>query len=395
MWLVAVSGGPDSMALLDWCVQQKRSVAVAHVNYNRRKSSMRDQKIVESYCRKHDIVCHVLMLGNDEISGNFQHVARHIRYDFFKKLVHSFNYEGVLVAHHQLDVLETFLIKKKKQLLGVFPGIQQRVEVDGLHIERPILNWSKDQVTEYLKNNHIEYGIDETNETDDYTRNRIRKELLMQTEAERNQLVHSYQEAVAHYNHQRSLVDTVLNKVDQTMPIEAYLSMIPDLRVQFLRAWMGRCGFDIYTKSRDYFEELDRQLQGESVYLEQDDLLLSLSYGELFCGCVRPFEIVMDAITFGDFGRFSIEKSGNKRQGLSVSDVDFPLTFRSPRPDDVIELSYGTKALRRWFIDQKTPRHCRKLWLIVANASNHVIFVAELGSDKHHCSNNPLLFVIE
>ena len=55
LYIVAVSGGSDSMALLDWCRQQQLSVIVAHVNYNQRESAHRDEKIVFGYCEQYDI----------------------------------------------------------------------------------------------------------------------------------------------------------------------------------------------------------------------------------------------------------------------------------------------------------------------------------------------------
>mgnify|MGYP002237851249 CR=1 FL=1 len=79
--IVACSGGPDSMALLDICRQKGYEIAVAHVNYKKRETANRDEKIVRQYCENYGIPCFVDEPTWDHV-GNFQAWARDVRYDF-------------------------------------------------------------------------------------------------------------------------------------------------------------------------------------------------------------------------------------------------------------------------------------------------------------------------
>ncbi|MBP5279662.1 MAG: tRNA(Ile)-lysidine synthetase, partial [Erysipelotrichaceae bacterium] len=75
-YLIAVSGGPDSMALLDMCLKQDVYLEVAHMNYHHRDTADRDEKIVRNYCRKNKIKFHKADYNDDQRKGNFQNNAR-------------------------------------------------------------------------------------------------------------------------------------------------------------------------------------------------------------------------------------------------------------------------------------------------------------------------------
>ena len=98
-YLVAVSGGPDSMALFDMVRSSGAYLEAAHVNYHKRDSADRDEKIVSSYCEKYHIPFHLLDYEDDTQRGNFQAAARKARYEFFAKICEEENLDEVLVAH--------------------------------------------------------------------------------------------------------------------------------------------------------------------------------------------------------------------------------------------------------------------------------------------------------
>ena len=110
-WIVGVSGGPDSMALLDLCRRHRVSVVCAHVNYHHRPTADRDQQIVEAYCRSYAIPFYSLDPVK-ETSGNFQAWAREARYAFFARLADQEAAAGVLIAQHLDDFLETALLQQ-------------------------------------------------------------------------------------------------------------------------------------------------------------------------------------------------------------------------------------------------------------------------------------------
>ena len=85
-YVIGVSGGPDSMALLDMCRREGISLVIAHMNYQIRESAYRDMKIVEDYAQAYDIPC-VIRMQEKECIGNFEAFAREQRYHFYAELL--------------------------------------------------------------------------------------------------------------------------------------------------------------------------------------------------------------------------------------------------------------------------------------------------------------------
>ena len=119
LYIIAVSGGPDSMFLLEKMRDEKYNLVVAHVNYKKRNSSDYDEKLVRNYCQKYSLPYEVYHFQGFEYHSisNFQDRARQIRYDFFQKLADKYQTKYVVVAHHLDDHLETYLLQKQRKSL--------------------------------------------------------------------------------------------------------------------------------------------------------------------------------------------------------------------------------------------------------------------------------------
>ena len=112
--LVACSGGPDSMALLNILINIKKNINIdiicAHVNHNVRKESDDELIFLKDYCKKKKIVFESMKIekyGED----NFENEARNIRYDFFDKLMKKYSANYLMTAHHGDDLIETILMR--------------------------------------------------------------------------------------------------------------------------------------------------------------------------------------------------------------------------------------------------------------------------------------------
>lgn len=178
-YIIAVSGGPDSMALLH--KYQKEIVCVCHVNYHKRPDSNHDQQIVTDFCKKHRII---LAIKNvDEVDykkakeHNFQTLARQIRYDFFVMVAKSFKCKKLLIAHNLNDFVETALMQQNRKSQNFFYGIKKETTYKSLKIYRPLIKEFKADLEQYCIDHDIEYAIDSSNASDIYERNRIRKQL--------------------------------------------------------------------------------------------------------------------------------------------------------------------------------------------------------------------------
>ncbi|TNK82672.1 tRNA lysidine(34) synthetase TilS [Mycoplasmopsis pullorum] len=173
--LLAISGGPDSIFLLNKYINHN-NIVVAHVNYNQRFNSDIDQKIVEEMCKKHNIPYEILSLKKDDYQGgNFQNWAREQRYNFFKQVYDKYQCNVLFVAHHIDDFLETYFLQKKRKSYINYWGIKKRTEIFNMNVERPLLfSYTKKQILKSLEKKKITFAVDYTNSQPKYDRNKIR-----------------------------------------------------------------------------------------------------------------------------------------------------------------------------------------------------------------------------
>ena len=114
-YLIAVSGGCDSMVCLHIAQQLNLNISVAHVNYGLRgKESDQDTSMVEKYCKKEKLSFYPYYENAQDYANNnkltIQEAAREIRYAFFHKLIKSHHFSYVVTAHHSQDNIETFFL---------------------------------------------------------------------------------------------------------------------------------------------------------------------------------------------------------------------------------------------------------------------------------------------
>ena len=180
--VIGVSTGPDSMCLLNILLnlqeKLKFKIIVAHVNHKKRVESDEEEQFLEDYCRKKNLVFEKMILDN-KYKGNFEAYARKKRYMFFEELMHKYQANILMTAHHGDDLVETILMKltRGSNLKG-YQGISLITKKNNYQIIRPLLYVTKDDINKYLCDNNIPFFIDKTNNCDDYTRNRYRHHVL-------------------------------------------------------------------------------------------------------------------------------------------------------------------------------------------------------------------------
>ncbi|WP_338972294.1 tRNA lysidine(34) synthetase TilS [Spiroplasma endosymbiont of Panorpa germanica] len=182
-YLVAVSGGPDSIFLLSQIISNKqfnpKNFIVCHVNYNYRNDSSIDERIVKNICDQNKIKLEtkILKIDYDNLNVNFESFAREQRYDFFVKVQkNNPDFDTVLVAHNLNDLIETYLIQKERKGIVNYFGLKSETEYKNLKVVRPIINIKKSEILNFLHKGKVEYANDSTNLDDKFLRNKIRKQ---------------------------------------------------------------------------------------------------------------------------------------------------------------------------------------------------------------------------
>ena len=178
--LVALSGGADSVALLRLLLSLGYTCEAAHCNFHLRGAeSDRDEHFVRQLCLEHRVTLHTVHF-NTEQEAKERHIsiemaARELRYAWFEKTREACSAAVIAVAHHQDDSVETLLLNLIRGTgINGLRGIRPR---NG-HIVRPLLCLDRKEIVGYLESIGQAYVTDSTNLQDEYTRNKIRLNLL-------------------------------------------------------------------------------------------------------------------------------------------------------------------------------------------------------------------------
>lgn len=379
--VVACSGGPDSMALLDQLNKQGKDIVVAHVNYKHRDTADRDEKIVKEYCKKYDIPVRVLYPVHEK--GNFQAWARDVRYAFFEEVADEFDTKLLYVAHQMDDVIETYLFQKNRNMICDWYGLKEKSVRHGYQIVRPLLNFTKSELQQYCNDNGVSFGIDESNLTNHYTRNVIRhtqiekmdrkekEEWILKIQNENDFWQIKREGMEEFFKNWNKNVDALLNQKEAWLYLDTFL-------------FHSLC----HHFSRKYMEELCAQLKG-NVLIEIENHLLERHNNKLyFMPSPKDVYYTLNELEYKDYKEFSIMNQGQTIESFSVEASDFPLVVRHVKVNDVISMRFGNKNVHRFFVDRKICKIYRKYWLVVENNAGKVIFVPGLGCDVEHYSQN-------
>ena len=171
-YVLAVSGGVDSVVLLDIFVKQlglSDDLIVAHFDHGIRSDSSQNALFVSKLAEKYGVKFESLReeLGKDASED----LARRRRYDFLRNIAKKYNAK-LVTAHHGDDVIETIAINLTRGT-----GWRGLAAMDS-DVLRPLTNNLKSDILEYAKVNELKWYEDSTNNSDDYLRNRLRRHLV-------------------------------------------------------------------------------------------------------------------------------------------------------------------------------------------------------------------------
>ena len=184
LYLIALSGGADSIALALMMKEQRLNVLALHCNFHLRgEESDRDEQFVRDFCHKHAIpleVCHFDTLASaSQHKTSIEMEARDLRYRWFAQRAQALDAEAICVAHHKDDQAETLVLNliRGTGLKGLAAMHPDRI-VNGLRIIRPLLDITKKEILQYLARMGQDYVTDSSNLERDALRNRIRLDLM-------------------------------------------------------------------------------------------------------------------------------------------------------------------------------------------------------------------------
>ncbi|MDD7044828.1 MAG: tRNA lysidine(34) synthetase TilS [Peptoniphilaceae bacterium] len=409
--VVGASGGPDSEFLITALNSIKDElgfdIVLAHLNHLHRKEAIVDQKLVEERAKTLNLKVEIRQRSMDDYARENklspEDAGRRLRYDFFEEVLAKYPKGKIAVAHTFDDQAET-----------VFMRIIRGTGIKGLtamsykngSIIRPILDIKKSDLLSYLDQEQIPYAIDQTNLMDEYTRNKLRLDIIPAIE----KINPNFKKALVNLSdiardeleiskaYVGKIYDDILISNDETFlkfDREGFDSCDKATRAAILRQGIEKIKGELNDISKDNIESFDRLVNldtGKSIIKDDITFYKSYNYYELLME-KRGQDYIEDEVELNldgevGFGPYTIkaskvnsyEPTSDRNVGYFDYDkLDFPLKVRYRRNGDRFKPLGMTKSkkLKDFLIDSKIDRKDRDKLPIITSASD-IIWVVPL-----------------
>lgn len=387
--LVAVSGGVDSMVLLH--AVKDLSPIVVHINHHKREEAIEDETLVTSFCIQEQLTYFVKHI--DINKGNFQAEAHALRQSIYLEIAHQFGISTILTAHHQDDHIETIIMRiLKGSALEYQAGLNLKQTIDGVIFYKPFLSVEKEALYTYADKYQVPFNEDISNQSNIYTRNKIRNELLPILK----NISPDYQTYLLHFSERARDVSNMIKNlaepyVTEKLSRKKLLSIEPLLAQEVIRLWLIK---HACTPSKIYVTRIYFELKNEKPSLEillENDRLLYFSYDEIFFKQQHVKSIKQEKwiqnnemLDNKDVSIFYDNKPNINLPLIKIcyNKLIFPLTIRYRKPGDLLHFHYGHKKLKDHLMNVKYPRHLRDSLIVIEDQSKTIIYVEDIYINK-------------
>jgi len=410
--VVAISGGPDSMALLDILLKIKKNIkiVVAHVNHNVRTESEQEKIFVENYCKKNNIIFEYMKI--DKYTNNkFSEVeARKKRYDFFESSLKKYSANYLLTAHHGDDLVETVLMRivRGSSLKG-YSGFKMESKYKNYTILRPLILVTKKDILDYLNKEGIEFVIDKSNEQDYYTRNRYRKNILPSLKQENNNVHLKFKKFSDMLNEYDNYVDKVSYelleqiKSDKGININEFVKLEKLIQKRIINILLENIYKEnimfLNDKHIDNILKLIKNSKNNGYLNLPNNILVKKEYGYLNFTYQEneknDYYIELKDKTNLPNGKHieiidSSDLDNNYICRLSKDEVEFPIYVRNKKIGDkmYIKNMNGSRKISDIYIDCKIPKKDRDILPVVVDKSDKIVWLPGIKKSKFDRTKN-------
>lgn len=398
--IVGVSGGADSVALLDILHSFGLECVVAHCNFHLRgEESNRDAFFVEELCKKYNLKYERIDFDTEAYAAinsvSIEMAARELRYNWFEQLRVIHMADKIAVAHHRDDSVETILLNLVRGT-GI-RGLTGIAPVNG-YVIRPLLSLSRDEIVEYLKDRRLSFVDDSTNNEDMYARNKIRLNVIPVLEAINPSVKESVNKTAEHLTQVANIYYMYMAQVKANIFADNKINI--SMLVQYLEPeailfeLLSPYGFNSATV-RQIFESVISQ-SGKIFYSETHELLKDRGYlilkkkdnlkieryniheDESTLSCPIHLKIERTPVN----GDFSIEKNPDIIY-IDADKLAYPLTLRKWRQGDWF-MPFGMKGKKKvsdYFSDNKFSLFDKEAaWLLCSG--DDIVWIIGHRSDE-------------
>lgn len=401
-YLLAISGGVDSMVLLDLFRQTNVQFQVAHCNFQLRgEDAIGDEEFVRKYCGKHQIPFHFIRFDVEAFkdTGNYstEMACRILRYNWFNEVKEQNHLDFLVTAHHLNDNIETFIINLSrgtgiKGLIGM--------QIDQNEIFRPLLSLTKNEILHYANSVDLSWREDYTNQTDDYVRNRIRHHISPVLNEIHPNFEGNFIKTISFLKDTNDFVNQQIEEIrQQIIPNDDYaeidIAALDQLKnkdfIQF--HLFDRYGFkDIHLINKLKLSDNSSELTSNEFRLIKNREKLILKRIEI--NEVNEITINQPRIEINGLTLDLIQSDKKNDQALEIIDsekIRFPLKLRRVKTGDYffpLGMKGQKKMIHKFFKDLKLSKiEKENSWLLV-DANENVIWVVNHRLDERFKTTN-------
>lgn len=428
-YLVALSGGADSVALLSVLNELGYHIEAVHCNFHLRgEESNRDESFCKRLCQSKNIPLHLASFDTTSFAKlhkiSIEMAARRLRYHFFTQLCHDLSADGVCVGHHADDQVETVILNIIRGTgIDGLTGMKPRNNI----VIRPLLPVGRQQILAYLQTLGQDYVTDSTNLVDDVQRNKVRLDVLPLLETVNSSVRRNIIHMAENLSESRFALEAQLNEAmrnaaltdtsempnpangDEEKSMAFNVGRLLDYPSPQLLFWhiLSSYGFN-----RPQVGEIARYLlQNAEINCNDHSIKLWKSHDFVALSDCRTLWIIERKTWERPFNAFSLPECGLYKRGdincrveefpierlacISRTDqkitidsklVVFPLTLRRTETGDKFTPygMHGHKLVSDFLKDAHLNPITRKQQLVLTDATGKILWVVGLRIDDHY-----------
>ena len=397
--LIAVSGGVDSMVLLNVIAQilPTEQFGVVNVDHDLRPESAGEVEFIHDYCLKNGFQFFTTKWRDKPTTDiGMEAAARNFRYGFFEQTMNQENFDTLLTAHHGNDLAENILMKliRSGNAYEVVSLKQARSFAKG-QIVRPFLDFSKRELSEYADIHDINHVQDETNFDNITMRNRLRNNIFPELQQENGQLLAHFRFFDQQLTALIDLAKQQFIQIEQAMDLEETKSQIKGLikpilnldseqQTLFWGNFFTKRQLDIAISNRQIDQIIEILVGNEanaSINLENSWQFIR-TYDKFVVKKVAVQNLTELTVPLGQTVEFDQQKitieENNADYNLSVTKQPQSITLRTRRDGDKLLLADGQhQKLSKRFINEKIPKYERDNYLVLL-FDNQIVWVEKI-----------------
>ncbi len=417
--VIGLSGGPDSMCLLNiiMSINKNTSIICAHINHNIREESKEEMKFIEEYCKNNNLILETTTFDKKSEKEDYNELElREKRYQFFEQVIKKYNASYLFTAHHGDDLIETILMRiSRGSTLKGYTGFQIENNKNFYKVIKPLIFMTKEDIMSYVDENKIPYAIDKTNHEDNYTRNRYRHHVLPFLKSENKNVHLKYlkfsRELLKYYNFVDKIINEEINKryTKKTLDIKDFNNLDKLIQTKIIEYILDDNYEDnLYLVNDKHISLIIDIINNPKPNIEinlPDKLRITKVYNKLKIDRskkkMEKYRIPIEKNTLLPNGKSikiidGTEKNSNDYIKLNSKELTLPLYVRNREDGDkmVVKNMNSAKKIKDIFINSKLSKEEREKQPIVVDSKGKIVWLPGLKKSKFDKAKSELYDII-